>query len=123
MPTSGLLEIQRLLPRYQDHLTFFRRFIDDGFFVWLYHPAHPHAWRNFMQCLNTWGSLKWTCDGHTDSLVFLDLEISITKHNWLHYQTYQKPINQLYQPQATQPKLVKTLYLPLRPPLLIFHLK
>jgi hypothetical protein len=49
------------------------------------------AWKNCMCCLNNWGTLKWTCDGHTNSLVFLDLEISITRYTRLHFATYQAP--------------------------------
>jgi hypothetical protein len=85
----GLLEIRRLLPHLKDHLPFFRRFIDDGFGIWIDLPNRPNAWKNFMHCLNNWGTLKWTCDRHTNSLVFLDLEISITRYNRLHFATYQ----------------------------------
>jgi hypothetical protein len=94
MPTCvGLLEIRHLLPRFREHLPFFRRFIDDGIDVWLDHPNRPNAWQSFLRCLNTWGALKWTCDGHTDSLVFFDLEVSITRSNKLHFAAYQKPMN------------------------------
>jgi hypothetical protein len=89
----GLLEVRRLLPRYKTQLKFFRRFIDDGIGVWLDQPDEPLAWKSFFRCLNNWGSLKWTCDGHVNKLVFLDLEISITPHRTLHYTSYQKPMN------------------------------
>jgi hypothetical protein len=89
----GLLEVRRLLPRYNDHLLFYRRFIDDGIGVWIDTPGDPFAWRSFMQCLNNWGSLKWTCDGHVDSLIFLDLELSIARDRTIHYKSYQKPMN------------------------------
>ena len=48
----GLLEVRRLLPRYTDHLLFYRRFIDDGIGVWIDTPGDPFAWRSFMNCLN-----------------------------------------------------------------------
>jgi hypothetical protein len=73
----GLLEVRRLLPRYKDSLLFFRRFIDDGIGVWVDPPHDTHEWRSFFACLNRWGTLKWTCAGHVDSLIFLDLNISI----------------------------------------------
>jgi hypothetical protein len=98
----GLLDIRRLLPHFKDHLPFFRHFIDDGFGICINLPNLPNAWTNFMRCLNNLGTLKWTCDGHTNSLVFLDLEISITRYNRLvHFATYQKPMNlYLYTPPA-----------------------
>jgi hypothetical protein len=51
----GLLEIRRLLPHFKDHLPFFRRFIDDGFGIWIDLPDNPNAWTNFIRCLNNWG--------------------------------------------------------------------
>jgi hypothetical protein len=89
----GLLEVTRLLPRYQSQLKFFRRFIDDGIGVWVDQPNDPLAWKSFFRCLNNWGSLKWTCDGHVNKLIFLDLEISILPNRKLHYRSYQKPMN------------------------------
>jgi hypothetical protein len=49
----GLLEIRHLLPRFREHLPFFRRFIDDGIGVWLDRPNRPNAWQSFLRCLNT----------------------------------------------------------------------
>jgi hypothetical protein len=73
----GLPEVQRLLPRYKECLLFFKRFIDDGIGVWLPQPNDRLTWNAFLRCLNQWGTLGWTCDGHVNSLIFLDLTISI----------------------------------------------
>jgi hypothetical protein len=89
----GLLKVRRLLPRYKQQLLFFRRFIDDGIGVWIDTPDDPTAWMSFFRCLNNWGSLKWTCDGHADNLIFLDLEISIARDRTIHYKSYSKPMN------------------------------
>ena len=89
----GLLEVKRLIPRYQTCLPFFIRFIDDGIGVWLPQPNDPLAWDAFLHCLNQWGPLRWTCDGHVDSLIFLDLRILIGPDRHLVFQTYQKPMN------------------------------
>jgi hypothetical protein len=89
----GLLEVQRLLPRYKECLPFFKRFIDDGIGVWLPQPNDRLAWNAFLRCLNQWGTLRWTCDGHVDSLIFLDLRISICPDRHLIFKTYQKPMN------------------------------
>jgi hypothetical protein len=54
----GLLEVQRLLPRYETCLPFFKRLIDDGIGVWL-PPSNDHlAWDAFLRCLNQWGALR-----------------------------------------------------------------
>jgi hypothetical protein len=89
----GLLEVWRLLPRYKNQLLFFKCSIDDGIGVWLDTDNDPQAWTSFFHCLNHWGSLKWTCDGHTDDLVFLDLPILITPACQIHFKSYQ---NMLY---------------------------
>jgi hypothetical protein len=75
----GLLEVKRLLPRYKTQLLFFKQFIDDGIGVWIDTPNNPYpSWQSFVWCLNNWGTLKWTCGGHFNDLVFLDLSILIT---------------------------------------------
>jgi hypothetical protein len=89
----GLLEVQRLLPQYQTSLLFFKRFIDDGIGVWIDQPDQPDGWKNFFACLNDWGKLRWTCDGHVDTLVFLDLNISIGPNRRIIYSTFQKEMN------------------------------
>jgi hypothetical protein len=89
----GLLEIQRLLPQYQTSLLFFKRFIDDGIGVWLDPPGEPNSWQRFFACLNNWGQLRWTCDGHVNSLVFMDLNLSIGPGRKIVYSTYQKEMN------------------------------
>ena len=89
----GLLEVRQLLPRYKNNLLFFKRFIDDGIGVWIDSPAEPLAWTSFFRCLNNWGALKWTCDGHVNNLIFLDLQISITATRQIHYRTFQKKQN------------------------------
>jgi hypothetical protein len=89
----GLLEVKRLLPRYKSQLLYFKRFIDDGIGVWQDTRAEPHAWQSFFRCLNRWGTLKWTCDGHVDNLVFLDLQLSILPNRQIHLKSYQKPMN------------------------------
>jgi hypothetical protein len=89
----GLLEVQRLLPQYTSSLLFFKRFIDDGIGVWVDNPNDPDGWDNFMACLNDWGKLRWTCDGHVDTLIFMDLNISIGPHCSIVYSTFQKEMN------------------------------
>jgi hypothetical protein len=71
----GLLEVTTLLKKFRKELLFYRRFIDDGIGVWL--SEDPLAWSSFLDCLNSWGSLKWTSDDLTDEIIFMDLTIQI----------------------------------------------
>jgi hypothetical protein len=88
----GLLEVTQLLRKFKKELLFYRRFIDDGIGVWL--SDDPLAWASFLKCLNTWGSLKWTSDGLTDEIIFMDLTIRIDPFsNCLTYETFQKAMN------------------------------
>ena len=48
----GLLEVQRLIPRFETCLPFFKRFIDDSIGVWLLQPNDTFAWNVFLHCLN-----------------------------------------------------------------------
>jgi hypothetical protein len=108
----GLLELQRLIPRFKTCLPFFKRFIDDVIEVWLPQPNDNLTWNAFLHCLNRWGALRWTCDGHVDSLFFLDLGISIGPNRHLIFQTYQKPMNlYLYiSPSSAHPdKMLRSL--------------
>ena len=66
-------------------------FIDDGFGVWLLsEPEADIKFNEFFTKLNTWGRLRWTCTGFTDTLHFMDLTVSIDKNNKLDYKTLQK---------------------------------
>jgi hypothetical protein len=89
----GLLEVTILLKKFSKELLFYRRFIDDGIGVWL--SEDPSAWSSFLDCLNSWGSLRWTSDGLTDKIVFMDLTIQIDtlSGNRLIFETFQKSMN------------------------------
>lgn len=91
----GLLEIKRLLRNHRASLLFFKRFIDDGIGIWLPQKNEnaDETWNNFFQDLNDWGNLRWTCDGHGEDLIFLDLSISIDPNRNLRFKTYQKELN------------------------------
>jgi hypothetical protein len=89
----GSLEVTILLKKFSKELLFHRRFIDDGVGVWL--SKDPSAWSSFLKCLNSWGSLRWTSDGLTDEIVFMDLTIQIDtlSGNRLIFETFQKSMN------------------------------
>jgi hypothetical protein len=86
----GLLEVQHLLPHFESCLPFFKRFIDDGIRVWMPQPNNNLAWNAFLRYLNRWWTLHWTCDGHVDSLIVLDLHISIGRDRHLIFKACTK---------------------------------
>ena len=89
----GFLEISGLYNKFTNNLLFYKRFIDDGFGIWIDQPT-GWTFNDFMQHFNQWGSLRWTTDGLTNSVVFLDLTITIQPHTRkLIYKTYQKEMN------------------------------
>ncbi len=103
----GLLEVQHLLVHHKVSLLFYKRFVDDGFGVFLTSANNPGAWDAFMADLNNWGSLKWTTEGRSDSVIFLDLTIKIDPSSRkLIFQSYSKPMNlYLYiPPSSAHPK-------------------
>jgi hypothetical protein len=88
----GLLEVTRLLPRFRMQLLFCQGIVDDGIGVWLCHD--PLVWAAFLNCLNTWGLLKWTSNGLTDEIMSMDLAIRIDRFsNYLTYERCQKAKN------------------------------
>ena len=96
----GLLEMLELLKDFELWMPFYGRFIDDGIGIWLtLAPGASRAWGEFKKRLNNWGKLRWTNTGHVNSLVFLDLTISINAKRCLEFKTYRKESNlHLYLP-------------------------
>ena len=89
----GVLELQRLLKKYGISLQFFKRFIDDIIGVWLPDPNNPTAWTDFFRDINDCGQLKWTCDGLTNELIFMDLRVKLLPNGQLEFTTCQKDMN------------------------------
>lgn len=107
----SLLEITKLLPKFSRNLLFLKRFIDDIIGIWVQTPEHQ--FEDFMEDLNNFGTLKWTCDdGLVDELRFLDVSITIDTSRQLQFKTYQKDLNlYLYIPPASAhpPNMLKGL--------------
>jgi hypothetical protein len=67
--------------------------INNGIRIWLLPSNDQLTWDTFLHCLNQWGTLHWTCDGHVNSLIFLELQISIGSDRHLIFQTkINKPV-------------------------------
>jgi hypothetical protein len=109
----GLLEMLNLIKDFEPWLLFYARFIDDGIGIWFTNrPGSAQAWEDFKAALNDWGKLKWTDTGHVDTLIFLDLTISINNRNCIEFKPYSKPMNlHLYLPpnSAHPPDTIQSL--------------
>ena len=90
----GLHESQ-FLPKYKNHVTFYKRFIDDVFGIWLPHPnpkINSQLWDEFTTTMNNYPGLTWEFNKPTNKVDFMDLTISITNGN-ISTSLYEKPLN------------------------------
>lgn len=102
-----------ILETFNENLPFYMRLIEDGIGIWIDHPDSPTAWTDFLTALNNWGVLRWTTTDRVNSLVFLDLTVSIDPlSNKLYFKSYSKDMNlHLYIPptSAHPPGMLKGL--------------
>jgi hypothetical protein len=89
-------------------LWFYRRYIDDGFGIWIPNNSnHPSAltddqqWLLFQQAFNNFGQLRWTFSPRTTTADYLDLTLRIHQ-NTIDYSLFEKILNlYLYLPAHT----------------------
>jgi hypothetical protein len=110
--TYGHFENSEILPRFNNNLLYYKRYIDDIFGIWI--PStdnNSDSWLQFKTLLNTWGNLKWKIEEPSSHTVFLDLNIHL--HNSkITTRTFQKHMNlYLYIPLllANPPSCLKGL--------------
>ncbi len=75
----SIFEKQYLLPGNPRHLSFLRRFIDDGFGIWLTDPdptTDELEWEQFKTLINSMG-ITWEFTDRSTTAIFMDLTISI----------------------------------------------
>jgi hypothetical protein len=105
----GYIKRKYIIPKWQQYLLFFRRFIDDKFGVWL---GSSDDFKNFITDMNTYCQLSWETTSLSKSTTCLDLTISISQENTIHIKTFQKPTNlHLYIPpnSAHPPGVLKSI--------------
>ena len=76
----GLHE-SKFLPQYQNHVVFYKRFIDDVLGIWLPHPnqkLNSQLWEEFTTAMHDYPGLTWEFNAPTNKVDFMDLTISIT---------------------------------------------
>jgi hypothetical protein len=75
----AIYELEFIIPLLEKYLMFYKRFIDDGFAVWL-HDLNPtidaENWNNFKALINAMG-LNWTFKSPRKKLIFMDMTIQI----------------------------------------------
>jgi hypothetical protein len=75
----AIYELEFIIPLLEKYLMFYKRFIDDGFAVWLHNPdptIDAENWNNFKALINAMG-LSWTFKSPRKKLVFMDMTIQI----------------------------------------------
>jgi hypothetical protein len=89
----AIYKMAHIIPLLDKYLLFYRRFIDDGFAVWL-HDLDPTAdvknWTGFQALHNAMG-LNWTFKSPRKKLIFMDMTIQII-NNKLVTTIYAKPL-------------------------------
>ena len=84
-----------MVPRWQTHVPFYRRFIDDVIGIWLNHPdpeENARLWKEFHADMNAWHGLEWECTTPSYSITFMDLNIKIVGTK-VETSIYEKPQN------------------------------
>ena len=105
------LQESKFLPQYQNHVIFYKRFIDDVFGIWLPHPnpkINSQLWEEFAASTNNYPGLTWEFNKPTNKVDFMDLTITITNGN-ISTSLFEKPLNlHLYIPlhSAHHPRLL-----------------
>ena len=75
----AIYEQEHILPILEKYLPFYKRFIDNGFAIWLHAnnpPTSTNNWVEFKTIFNGSG-LKWTFKNPFKKLVFMDMTIRI----------------------------------------------
>jgi len=102
-----------MLPRWTHSIHFVRRFIDDGFAIWIHHPdpiIDEENWKQFQKEVNSFHGLSWEFDPRSQSIDYMDMIITIEKDGSITTSLYEKEMN-LYQylpPNSCHPPGVLT---------------
>ena len=71
----AIYKLNHSIPLLEKYLVFYKRFINNGFAIWL-HNLHPttntNNWNDFKALLNTMG-LRWTFKSPRKKLIFMDM--------------------------------------------------
>lgn len=102
-----------MLPKWKHCLHFVRRFIDDGFGIWIHDddPSIDEAnWTQFQAELNAFHGLTWEAEERTQSMDYMDMIVTIGDDGMITTDLFEKEMN-LYQylpPFSSHPPGVMT---------------
>ena len=89
----AIYEKEKILGKFDDCISFLRRFIDDGFDIWIHHPnptVDEANWEQFKKVLGESG-LQWTFSERQSSAIFMDMNIEI-EDDKIVTSLYAKPL-------------------------------
>jgi hypothetical protein len=99
----AIFENEYIMNKFSTHLYFLRRFIDDGFGIWLRDPNESRdiaEWFKFQTLINSMG-LTWDFTERSHTTVFMDLTITL-QHGRFSTSIYAKPLSlHLYIPPSS----------------------
>mmetsp|Transcript_25192 Transcript_25192/g.40862 ORF Transcript_25192/g.40862 Transcript_25192/m.40862 type:complete len:678 (-) Transcript_25192:58-2091(-) len=102
-----------MLPNWTHCILFVRRFIDDGFAIWIHDPdptVDDENWKLFQKEVNSFHGLSWDFDPRTQSMDYMDMTVTIEEDGRITTSLYEKEMN-LYQylpPNSCHPPGVLT---------------
>jgi hypothetical protein len=88
--TFGHHKNTNILNHFRSNLGFYKWYIDDSFGIWINNPQNNRE--NFKSKLDEFGDLQWNNEDFSNTMTFLDLELSKKNHK-IHSKTYRKPLN------------------------------
>jgi hypothetical protein len=74
-------------------LRFYRRYIDDGFGIWINNGQDEKAWREFQQLFDAFGNLSWTFSPLGTKIDFLDITIGLDSSGRICTTLFEKALN------------------------------
>eukprot|EP00956_Cyclotella_meneghiniana_P031504 scaffold82847_cov56-Cyclotella_meneghiniana.AAC.1 len=89
------LKEQQLIPRWNERVPFYKRYIDDGFGIWYHHPdpvEDARLWQAFQDDFNDWHGLEWEFVGPNDSVDFMDITMKIVDGK-IDFTLFEKALN------------------------------
>eukprot|EP00804_Cyclotella_cryptica_P013278 CCRYP_007044-RA/>CCRYP_007044-RA protein AED:0.44 eAED:0.44 QI:0/-1/0/1/-1/0/1/0/126 len=87
---------QHFVPKWNAHLIFYRRFIDDIIGIWLPHPyrdTDTTLWSAFCNNLQQWHGLEWKISPHSDRCNFMDLALTLAPTGKIETNLFEKSQN------------------------------
>jgi hypothetical protein len=85
---------EKVISSFSSCLPFYRRFIDDGFGIWIPPTKSPDTrWNDFQSEFCSFGGLSWTFTNLTKQVDFLDVTCSFTSIGKISTQLFEKALN------------------------------